>query len=953
MLNAGACGPVQSGADEVKAKVLAACRPRLITELRRLQPDVILVLGGGALKSLASKAPGGVTALRGALLDIGDDVGGDLWQPRLLATIHPAAILRGGDAEAPDSPGGEGSRAVDLLYYFLVYDLAKSWRLANGHVKPWVDDCDLFLVSGGCLHRATTDEKGTPIVGDEATADEFVSAMTRIQSESIEQGAFGCDVETDGKDSLEANLTAISFATKAGGLSATWEAFQRVPGALAIAQQMLAGDTPKWFWNRIYDCLVLPRHGLPVSKPIDDGLLLHHAAFPGLPHKLDQVAQQLLCVKSWKNEFRRSTKNEAERITYCYRDSQATILIPGPLSAVVTQHKTERVYEADRQVVAIAQRMRSFGFWIDRKEQERQSKIQHARLDYMRESLTKDFAKIEPQWRDRLARNLAIRQRQKDPDDFLERVGKRYDEIGRRAHVLEKAEAAVWKTEEKLAAAPPDRRAKAERVVYHARAQLDKLTRKSQTHVGLIKTKAKADLVALFEVLRIPFTSYTDKGSPVTDKKAMEAAAAKHPLMRQLIHVREAQHILATYIDGLPIKVDGRVHPDWSVTKISGRWGAGKIMNVPKQIAGWPPEIDPPTGAWRRRPSGDYICAVENPRAIISAPTVDEILAHALDNPEIYEDTRYRRIYERALGGYGRRLVGADMSQVELRYAALLGKDEFLIEAYNKGKDVHAMNARVCFPKTFPELEAKWHNTFVGLGREVPAIKADLAKLSLDDALRAELGKTQKVWSKLRDLAKRLVYGWIYGGRAETIYNALVREFPELELAAVQEAFRLLDQTLVGCVAWRNRIETIVRQQREVRDAILNRARFFPLGNWDANVAWNHPIQAGCASIHILSAFRFVALTEPHLLEFDQLYAYGLLDKSWVEARESEGFTEWHAPTVLIANIHDSWTCECDTEDAEKAAKLLDLAMTHEVTIDGVTMRFPAEVAIGRRLSET
>ena len=42
--------------------------------------------------------------------------------------------------------------------------------------------------------------------------------------------------------------------------------------------------------------------------------------------------------------------------------------------------------------------------------------------------------------------------------------------------------------------------------------------------------KAKLDIVALFNVLRIPFTAFTAKGAPVTDKKAMEGAAGRHPL---------------------------------------------------------------------------------------------------------------------------------------------------------------------------------------------------------------------------------------------------------------------------------------------------------------------------------------------------------------------------------------------------------------------------------------
>lgn len=957
ILNSAACGPIPSGADDIKDRALAACRPRLINELRRLRPKVILSIGGLALRTLAPQVTSGVTALRGALLDVGADVPTANWTPMFLGSLHPAHILRGGDGDAPDAPGGEGGRSVDLLYYFLVYDLAKAWRLATDRAKPWVDDCDLFLVHNGRLRRAAVDEMGKPVVGDLATPEELIEAIDRVAREAAERDVFFCDVETDAKDSLEANLTAIGFATTAGGMSATWDAWRMVPEALANARALLAGPIAKGFWNRIYDCIVLPRHELPVANPIVDGMLAHHAAFPGLPHKLDQVAQQFLVAPPWKAEFRRSSRNDAELILYNFRDSLCTALIYEPILHVVEQHKTGRAYEADRQVVAIAQRMRQFGFWIDRKEQARQSKVQHARLEYMRTSLERDFAAIQPAWRDRLARNLAVIQRKKDPDAFMDRVQLRYAEIAERE------------------------------------------TR--PTDVGLLKTKAKQDLVALFEVLRIPFSSYTKRGSPVTDKKAMEAAAAKHPLMRQLIHMREAQHVLATYIDGLPVKRDGRVHPDWSVTKISGRWSAGKSQNVPKQVSGWPPEeeVDPGylpalddvdssevgRGArlgyrFKRKPSGDYVTPTENARAIVTAPTVEEILLHSLECPDVYEDARYRRILDRAFEGHGRLIVGADQVQLELKIAALLGQIKFLLDAYEKKADVHALNAAVCFPKVFPGLEATFkvihaeQNLAERFGKVT--LKTDFSKLALDDATRAQLVKTQKVWSKLRDLAKRLAYAWEYRGMAETAYASLVREFPEVELAAVKESFRLLDQQMPEWMAWCNRNEIYVRQNREIREALLGRVRLTPLGNFDLNIATNFPIQAFGASLIDFALLRFAALVTPELLELEKLYAMDLLDRAWVEARRHEGYDQWAGPAELLIHAHDAYYVECDEEDGSVAcpkcarvgfgakcscgaslplsrmARFIELCMDFQITINGATMHFYGEADTGRRLSE-
>jgi uracil-DNA glycosylase family 4 len=1024
ILNAGACGPVASGADETKRAVIAACRPRLLNELRRLQPKVILSVGGMALRTLAPELVSGVTVLRGALLEIGKDVvdggsgictpgavGGDTdpihstigtsvrsaprsvgevdgdldrtstllapWKPYFTATLHPAHILRGGDGEQ-DAQGNESS-AVDLLYYFFLYDLVKAHRLAHGLAVPWADELDLFVQTGVGLRRAGVMDDGSIGLGEQATPSEFVGALERVRDEARVCGLVACDTETDSKDSLSAKLTAIAYATRDGGVSATWNAYTTHPQALQLVKEINVNQSIRIaFHNGIYDVIVLARHNLTVFAPVEDTLLQHHASFPGLPHKLDQVTTQFFITAPWKNEFRQSLRDPAQLVTYNGRDALATARLHPALADMVRANKAELVYETDRQLAAVATRMRQVGFYVDRKEQARQSVIQHARLEYMRVELTKDFASIELKWRTALARILAQKQRKKDPVSYIERQALRFKQIAERD--------------------------------------------KAATDIGLFKPKAKADLVALFEVLRIPITEYTPKGAPVTDKKAMETASVRHPLMRRLIHIREAQHLLATYIDGLPIKSDGRVHPDWKTTKISGRWGAGKSQNVPKQVASWPPEEEPDgkevdvrgvhtegdsrvggesassgeTGAaakkdvdrsvvgvgdqvahqvgdqvahqvhldggvggrpvgprpgyrWKKKRSGDFVTALENPRAIVTAPTIEEILA--LPAREVPFAIR-----ERARQGHDRILVGADFVQLELKIAALLGRDAFLLDAYSRKADVHALNASICFPKQFPTFEPSFREIAEGTkyGYKKPlTLKADLAKLELDDITRKRLLEIQKPWSKLRDLAKRLVYGWIYGGAPETAYEAIVKEFPEVELSAVQEAFRLLNERLVGCVAWRNSMEVAARMNREIREPLLGRARMFPFGNFNPSIVYNHPIQSMGASLLALSIFRFVALTNPQLLQLESLFRMGLLDARWLSARRDEGYSEWKAPVELLINGHDALTCETDEEDGDKAMTLLELSMTHDISLNGATMLFTAEGSKGRRWSET
>jgi uracil-DNA glycosylase family protein len=90
---------------------IKACRPWLESELRAVKPDVVVLLGATAAQSIMGPQ---FTLMqnRGKLLQTPGPVGPGLPIERIVATIHPSAVLR-----APDS---EGRRAA---YESLVADL--------------------------------------------------------------------------------------------------------------------------------------------------------------------------------------------------------------------------------------------------------------------------------------------------------------------------------------------------------------------------------------------------------------------------------------------------------------------------------------------------------------------------------------------------------------------------------------------------------------------------------------------------------------------------------------------------------------------------------------------------------------------------------------------------------------------------------------------------------------
>ncbi len=78
------------------AREVAACRPWLDAELALVRPDVVVLLGATAGKAILGSAFR-VTRDRGRFLDWPEPATGP---GRLLATIHPSAVLRSPDAEA-------------------------------------------------------------------------------------------------------------------------------------------------------------------------------------------------------------------------------------------------------------------------------------------------------------------------------------------------------------------------------------------------------------------------------------------------------------------------------------------------------------------------------------------------------------------------------------------------------------------------------------------------------------------------------------------------------------------------------------------------------------------------------------------------------------------------------------------------------------------------------------
>lgn len=162
----------------------------------------------------------------------------------------------------------------------------------------------------------------------------------------------------------------------------------------------------------------------------------------------------------------------------------------------------------------------------------------------------------------------------------------------------------------------------------------------------------------LYEVAGLPVVSKTSGGAPSTDKYALSRLRHEHPAVALLLQYRETSKQLTTYIEALRTYVslrDGRLHPSFYLTGAD----TGRLSSSPNV---------------QNFPRGEGV------RDVIAA-------------------------------GEGKVLVEADLSQIELRVAAVVYEEPTLLRLLREGRDLHTYTATHVFGK--PESEITPTERFV------------------------------------------------------------------------------------------------------------------------------------------------------------------------------------------------------------------------------------------------
>ena len=191
-------------------------------------------------------------------------------------------------------------------------------------------------------------------------------------------------------------------------------------------------------------------------------------------------------------------------------------------------------------------------------------------------------------------------------------------------------------------------------------AELEKLTTRICELAGReFNINSPKQVAECFEAMNIISGRKTSTGRVSTSKAVLEELALNHELPRLIIEYRELEKLKSVYTDALPHQVaaDGRIHGSLNQTvAATGRLSSSdpNLQNIPIRT-----ELG-------------------------------------------------RRIRRAFVAESGNKLISADYSQLELRLLAHITRDEVMLDAFQKGDDIHNRTSRLVFSaRTDEELKEK------------------------------------------------------------------------------------------------------------------------------------------------------------------------------------------------------------------------------------------------------
>ena len=365
--------------------------------------------------------------------------------------------------------------------------------------------------------------------------------------------------------------------------------------------------------------------------------------------------------------------------------------------------------------------------------------------------------------------------------------------------------------------------------------QCDEYVRRIYVHAGEeFNVNSTPQLrVILFDKLGLVPQKKTKTG-PSTDADSLQKLADEHPIVDDLLRYREVEKLRSTYADALPplIRADGRVHATFKQTDTT----TGRISS--------------------------------------EAPNLQNVPVRTADGREM------RRAFI-AADGCG--LLTADYSQIELRILAHVAEDPGLIDAFERGADVHTTTAAKVF---------------------------HVSEADVDDAQRR--------------FAKVVNYGLAYGMEAYGLGQRL--DIPTGEAAQILDAYfagfpnvREFMQRTVQEAKERGFTTTIFGRRRTITELQSDNFRIRQMGE---RMAQNAPVQGSAADVFKLAMIELDDALERSgsgarmlLTVHDELVLEVPVDER--DATEAtvrdvmENVAELRVPLVVDIGFGPNWASKC------------------------------------------
>ena len=267
----------------------------------------------------------------------------------------------------------------------------------------------------------------------------------------------------------------------------------------------------------------------------------------------------------------------------------------------------------------------------------------------------------------------------------------------------------------------------------------------------------------LFEKLKLDAKAKKTKtGQYSTSEEVLQKLESKHEIIKHILEYRTYQKLKSTYVDALPIQVNektGRIHTNFMQTVAA----TGRLSSV--------------------------------------NPNLQNIPIRTL---------RGQQVRAAFIASEGKKIISADYSQIELRLIAEISGEKNMIEAFQKGEDIHASTA------------------------------AKLFNIPLNAVTKLQ-----------RSQAKTVNFGIIYGvssfGLSEQ--TGLSRTEAKQMIDAYFETYSRLKEYMNEQIMTARKngyVETILGRKRYLKD--INSANFVVKGHAERN-AINAPIQGSAADI--------------------------------------------------------------------------------------------------------